>query len=236
MNCAELIFGAGCEETKAVLLPGWASDHRLLEACRFGAAYACARSFVPARYMESLERFAEAKRRITLVGWSLGGFAAVDLAARRSDLIERLVLVGLRRCYPAALLDELEQRLVEDRRGGLSEFYAGCFSADQGVQREAFEAGLMRAYLDEFSLEELVEGLAYLRGREIDPAAFPDCPVVFVHGTRDTVAPFAEAKALARGVAGGRLEAVRGVGHAVFPVGLIRGLVEGDARVSGPAR
>lgn len=69
----------------------------------------------------------------------------------------------------------------------LTNFIQRCFTKSQW---SVFESALGNIYLDAFSEDILLDGLTYLLGSgrlsTVDPKWF------FIHGQRDTIAPFSE--------------------------------------------
>jgi len=128
----------------------------------------------------------------------------------------RVVLVGIRRAYPAADISAVRESLLRDREACLSTFYAQCFFPARPTAYRRFRAGLQAAYLREMDGGALHEGLSYLEGARLSGETLPACPVAIVHGGKDVVAPFAEAERLAREGGNATFHPLPGAAHAAF--------------------
>ena len=213
MSCSEWTFEERGRARTLLLLPGWATDERVFGGVGAGFDRLLPPGFVTGPEVESgCERLDGAA---VVVGWSLGGFAAADFAARHADSVEKLVLIGVRRRYPREEIERVRRALTADREACLRRFYRECFLPAQREDFRRFRAELMPVYLDEMGTERLQEGLDYLEWAEIDPAALPAGKTVIVHGADDAVAPVEEARTLAA-EAGVELRVVDGAGHAAF--------------------
>ena len=222
-----------------VLLPGWATDGRIFEGVLPGVAAVTTGPLRPEGFSRRLAAFLDrtARGSVTVVGWSLGGFLAAEFAREHPDRVRRVVLVGIRRRYPAADLSAVRASLLRDREACLSSFYAQCFlpaqtTAMEGpVSRQAgmprvllprtpayrrFRGGLQAAYLREMDGGALREGLSYLAGARLSAGTLPACPVAIVHGEMDVVAPLAEAEGVARESGYATFHRLPGAAHAAF--------------------
>jgi len=71
--------------------------------------------------------------------------------------------------------------------------------------------------LDQFGVNELIEGLDQLGQENYSPETLSTLPnLVICHGTRDKIAPFTEAKTLAASVPSAQWVALKGAGHIPF--------------------
>jgi 3-oxoadipate enol-lactonase len=159
-----------------------------------------------------------------VLGTSLGGFVAQELAVVRPDLVDRLVLVctsyggrGPRAMSPGALADML----------GL-----GSFSAEAAA-RKALEAATGEAYRTEkpeefeqivrWRLADSPSAVSYYEqakaGARFDlsgDVGHITSPTLVIHGSEDRYVPAANAEALADAIPGARLRIIGGAGHLVF--------------------
>jgi len=197
------------------LLPGWATDARIFDGLDLPGDVISPRQPLTGD-IDSLAEFLQIAgcAPAVLLGWSLGGVAAARFTRRHPALVARLVLVGIRRRYPAAQIAEMRQALREDRARCLKDFYRQCFLPAQRDAYRRFHAMLEPAYLADFSDWELPAGLDYLERTALAPEELPPGTTI-VHGARDVIAPPAEAVRLA-GEAGAVLHLLPDVGHAAF--------------------
>lgn len=159
-----------------------------------------------------------------VLGTSLGGFVAQELALVRPDLVDRLVLVctsyggrGPQAMSPGALADMM----------GL-----GTFSAEAAA-RKALEAATGEVYRaekpDEFEqiihwrLADSPSAASYYEqakaGARFDlsgDVGHITSPTLVVHGAEDRYVPPANARALADAIPGAKLRVLEDAGHLVF--------------------
>jgi len=198
-----------------VLLPGWATDARVFAGLPLPGDVIRPRNLLTGDIDSLAEFLIEHKcAPVTLLGWSLGGFAAAHFARRYPSLVEHVLLVGIRRRYPAEQIEEMRRALQRDRARCLTGFSRQCFLPAQREEYRRFRATLEPAYLAEFAEAELLEGLQYLAAVTLEPEALPP-GVTIVHGAQDIIAPPLEAKRLAED-AGAALQVLPAAGHAAF--------------------
>jgi pimeloyl-ACP methyl ester carboxylesterase len=208
---------AGGSPPEVVLLPGWATDGRIFGTLFPGIAAVVAGPLRTEGFSDRLAAFlgGVARGPVTVVGWSLGGFLAAEFARRHPERVRRVLLVGVRRRYPAAAVEAVRASLARDRRACLSGFYAQCFFPSQMAAYRNFRAGLQEEYLREMDDAFLLPGLSYLSAATLSVSVLPRCPVTVVHGEKDVVAPASEAESLAR-ESGASFHLLQGAPHAAF--------------------
>jgi len=200
------------------LLPGWATDGRVFDGLFPGVPAVTTGALHPEGFAGRLASFLDRTARgpVTLVGWSLGGFLAAEFAREHPDRVRRVVLVGIRRRYPAADVEAVRESLLRDRAACLSGFYSQCFFPSQKAEHRRFRAKLQPEYLRVMNDATLLSGLSYLSRARIEAAGLPPCPVAIVHGEMDVVAPFAEAESVARESGTASFHLLPGASHAAF--------------------
>ena len=159
-----------------------------------------------------------------VLGTSLGGFVAQELALARPDLVDRLVLVctsyggrGPEAMSPGALADMM----------GL-----GAFSAEAAA-RKALEAATGDVYRAEkpeefekivhWRLADSPSAVSYYEqakaGARFDlsgDVGHITSPTLVIHGSEDRYVPPANARALAEAIPGAKLRVLEDAGHLVF--------------------
>jgi pimeloyl-[acyl-carrier protein] methyl ester esterase len=191
------------------------------------------------------ETLAPLTTRYHLLGWSLGGQFALDLAAAMPAGIERLVLVATTprflsgpgwRCgtLPASLA-RLAAQLRADPEAAVRAFMRlqvrGCAPRTAGRVLYRLHAALVRGGCA--APQALAWGLARLAEADLRPAlALVKKPALVIAGQLDRITPPAASRALARALPKGTYHALRGAGHAPFlsNPGRFASLVEGFLR------
>lgn len=163
----------------------------------------------------------------SIVGWSLGGMVALNLAARFPGRVRRLVLVaatpqfvageGWQDAIAAEVLEGFAARLREDRAATIRQFLA---LQVMGGTRERRLLAWLRSRLSDAPPPHpgaLQGGLEILRRASLLPLLDQvDRPVTLIHGDRDTLIPWTAAKALHDRLPEARLHVIPGAAHAPF--------------------
>jgi len=205
------------KEDQIVLIPGWGSDYRIFDSLDLNFNYLIPLNF---SFLDFEQRLFEAVKdkgmsKISLLGWSLGSFLAAEFSAKYPQIVDKLILVGIRRKYPAEQIDEIKSLLLRSKKGYLLRFYSQCFYDQEA--RLKLKNGLMKDYLEDFDLNFLLEGLDYLKAATID---FESLKVVkqikIIQGKEDKIAPLAEVKDIKNDLPQAEFISIKEAGHAVF--------------------
>jgi 3-oxoadipate enol-lactonase len=163
-------------------------------------------------------------RKAHVLGASLGGFVAQELALRRPDLVDGLVLVCT--SYGGRGPETMSPRALADMIGW------GSFSAE-GAARRGLETATSEAYRagHEEEFEQIVRwrladspSLAAYYGEAVAGSRFDvsgdvghiTSPTLVIHGSEDRYVPVANAAALAEAIPGAKLRVLGDAGHLVF--------------------
>lgn len=162
--------------------------------------------------------------RVHVLGTSLGGFVAQELALARPDLVDRMVLIST--SYGGRGVERMSARVMA------AMFGVGSFSPEGAVRRglKASTSTRYRAeHPDEFDRivgsrlafsPSLSSYLLQARaGANFDASGRVrgiDAPTLVIHGSDDRLVPVANARALAQAVPRSRLLILDGAGHLVF--------------------
>jgi 3-oxoadipate enol-lactonase len=163
-------------------------------------------------------------KKAHVLGTSLGGFVAQELALVRPDLVERLVLVCT--SYGGRGPESMSPQALSDILGW------GSFSAEGMVSRglETATSETYRAeHLDEFEqivdwrLSDSPSDMAYYEqaraGASFDlsrDVGHITSPTLVIHGAEDRYVPVANAAALAGAIPEAKLRVLDDAGHLVF--------------------
>jgi pimeloyl-[acyl-carrier protein] methyl ester esterase len=180
----------------------------------------------------TLDEFAAAVAGIlppdcSLIGWSLGGMVALQLAARFPDRIQRLILVattprfvtdaGWKHALAPEVLEGFAARLRADPTGTVRQFLA---LQVLGGEDERPTLARLRALLSAAPPPHpaaLEAGLAILRDASLLPLLDRITqPVTLIHGGRDTLIPWTAAEALRARLPQAHLHVLPGAAHAPF--------------------
>jgi pimeloyl-[acyl-carrier protein] methyl ester esterase len=175
------------------------------------------------------ETLAPITERYALLGWSLGGQLALDLAAALPAAIERLALIATTprflagpnwRCgTPRPLLARLAHRLHSEGERAVNDFMA-LQARGSAPRTTARVAAKLRTALSTHGAarpEALMSGLVRLRDGDLRPAlSLVRVPVLVMAGQRDRVIRPAASRALAAALPHARYVEVAGAAHAPF--------------------
>ena len=163
-------------------------------------------------------------KKVHVMGTSLGGFVAQELALLRPDLVDRLVLVGT--SYGGPGPESMSPQALSDMFGW------GSFSPEGGIRR-GLETATSETYRteheDEFEqlvswrladspsdaayYEQAMAGAGFDLSRDVGHIT---SPTLVIHGSEDCYVPVANAASLAGAISGAKLRVLDGAGHLVF--------------------
>lgn len=200
-----------------VLIPGWGTDYRIFDSLDLRFNYLLPLDFSPFAFEERLliELEKNSLKRVSLFGWSLGGFTAADFAYKYSSLVNELILVSIRRKYSFQELAAIRSQLIRSKEGCLRSFYSRCFFRKEELFYS--NSSLLENYREELDLNYLLEGLDYLEAREIRPGSLERVEnITIIHGDQDTVAPIQEARDIKESLPRAGFISIQGAGHLPF--------------------
>jgi len=204
-------------QTSIVLIPGWATDQRIFSSLALNFNYILPCGFYPAAFAQNLisELVRNKIKKINLFGWSMGGFLAAQFAAKFSNLVDKLILVGVRKKYKRKELLEIKGLLKKNKKAYLYKFYTQCFF--QKSQMQWFRQNLLKDYCDKMDLNYLLDTLNYLETLEIKPEFLKSIKQIkIIHGQDDKIAPIDEARAIKNELAQAEFISIKNAGHMVF--------------------
>jgi pimeloyl-[acyl-carrier protein] methyl ester esterase len=162
-----------------------------------------------------------------LLGWSLGGQVALELAAAEPQRVERLVLIAATPRFVAShdwpygmsstALRLFAQRLTSDRRRTVSEFLELQVRGSAAGERVLRELQAALVAHGETGLEALAAGLASLAQTDLRRRLGAIVqPALVLAGQYDRITPPQASRALAERLPGGRYAEFSRAGHAPF--------------------
>lgn len=179
-----------------VLIPGWATDWRIFDGLELDYNYLLATKLHASDFNRELLSQMDRHKisKVSVFGFSLGGFLAAEFACAYPEKIAKLILLGVRKCYDPQLLENIKRQILSARRTWLYKFYLNCFSKADAYSREWFRKNLLKEYLNKLSLDELIRGLDYLAGHALNLQALAKVGDIRIfHGRDDMIAPVKEA-------------------------------------------
>ena len=159
-----------------------------------------------------------------VLGTSLGGFVAQELALRRPDLVDGLVLVGTsygrggpETMSPWALADMIGLPSLNAEKAVRKGLVAATSEAYRAGRPEEFEQLVNWRLADSPSLsayyEQVRAGARFDVSRDVGHIT---SPTLVIHGAEDRYVPVANAAALAEAIPGAKLRVLDNAGHLVF--------------------
>jgi pimeloyl-[acyl-carrier protein] methyl ester esterase len=165
--------------------------------------------------------------RCSLLGWSLGGMAALDLALTLAGRAERLVLVSTTPRFmraadwphglPAEAVESFAALLETDYEATVREFLGLQAKGDEHARATLRELRQKLIAGGQPRLEALRAGLGILRTADLrDRLPRVAVPTLVIAGEYDRMTPPGAARELAANIHGARLELIARAGHAPF--------------------
>ena len=211
-------FPRGFADT-AVLIPGWASDCRIFAGLDLAFNYLLPVRLNFSDFEKELTRALEQNsiKKAHLLGWSLGGFLATELAIKNPSRIKELILLSIAREFDGNLLKDIESKIKKNKRAYLYKFYRDCFSAGDKAGWCWFKKNLLKDYINTMELDSLLAGLNYLSTVRLKLADASGIDRVRIfHGEEDRIMPFSDAARIRSEFGGVCFTALSGIGHICF--------------------
>lgn len=205
---------------------GWAATPSIWdaveprEACLY---YDANQSSRPSDLLAAIEQNCPPQEKLTVIGWSMGGLLALELAAARPEKIRSLILVSSTACFvqkenytaglPRAIVRQLKRRIQRDALTARRDFFRQMFTP---AEKEDCTKFLQQ----EPALQEtsaLLSGLDYLETRDLRPLLPKlQMPVQILHGSDDPICPITAGRYLAQHLPQAKLLELPGCGHVPF--------------------
>ncbi|MGB3083000.1 MAG: alpha/beta hydrolase [Candidatus Omnitrophota bacterium] len=207
------------KDRAAVLLPGWAMDHRIFEQLDIEYNYLVPVQFSSGDFFDKLaEAIRQQGQRTIVVGWSFGGLLAAHFTIIYPELVEKTILVSVKENYSQNEIDKMKEYLARNKTTYLKGFYRKCFSGQDAVEKDWFTSNLRDAYLREMDMSFLSSQLDFLKYNHMPVIGLREHlrKLVFIHGEKDAVIPLVEANALHKYLPGARFVTIKDAGHVPF--------------------
>jgi 3-oxoadipate enol-lactonase len=163
-------------------------------------------------------------KRTHVLGTSLGGFVAQELALSRPELVGRLVLVctghggrGSERMSPGAMGEMLGLGALSPKRAARRGLEGATSERYRAENPDEFERIVEKHLSDSPSAASYYgQALAGWRFDGSGEAGRIKSPTLVIHGSEDRYVPPSNARALAGAIPNARLRILEGAGHLVF--------------------
>lgn len=206
-----------------LLLPGFMNDETLWEKVRHHLETIGNLTFGDLSQERTIADMAKgvldrAPQRFALVGFSMGGYVAREMARVAPERVERLVLIATSARADTERQISAKAKAVEQVRRlgfrGLSRATIGSSLAAQNVQNKELIESI-------HAMGERLGGDVFLRQasqtRESDLTKLKDisCPTLIIASRGDALRSFDEAVELEEGIPGSKLVTIEGAGHMI---------------------
>jgi pimeloyl-ACP methyl ester carboxylesterase len=206
-------------ESVLCLIPGWATDERIFSKLELDYNYLVCKGSKPFSFEKDLLNSLDENSlpSISFLALSLGGFLAAEFAVNNPGIVDEVSLVGVRQKYPIAGLLDIEAKLKKSKKGYLYKFYEDCFFGGEASEWQSFKKGLLKEYVEDLRLNELLDGLNYLRQAELSASLLKNIKhLKFLHSSSDKIAPMDEVLELKSNIPNSCLVLMDGFGHIPF--------------------
>ena len=212
------LFNRGFKRAIA-LIPGWATDYRIFNTLDLNYNYLLPIEYYPFNFVKELRGALDRESidKISLFGWSMGGFLASDFASKNPDRVDKLILLSVQEKFKPHLLQDIKLKLKKNKRAFLYKLYFNYFSEADQEGLSWFKKRLLMSYIDELKLEGLLCGLDYLSKTQINPETLAGIKrIIIFHGENDKIAPLNEAQQLKSELPKAQFICLSGTGHIPF--------------------
>ncbi|MDP2928728.1 MAG: alpha/beta fold hydrolase [Candidatus Omnitrophota bacterium] len=201
-----------------LLVPGWATDWRIFVKLDIPFNYILPQNSSPGDFEEIIKSLPDRmkKSRISVLGWSMGGFIAADLVSRYPAIFDEVILVSIRKRYDKDRINHVRDCLRKNAKAYLYRFYGSLFSKTEKEHESWFKNSLLKEYLGNPDSLHLFDGLNYLVNRELKTNSLDGSKIIFVHGENDKIASLEEARLAAAKAPFAKFISIKGACH--FPL------------------
>lgn len=173
-----------------------------------------------------LAHYSQYRQPIDLIGWSLGGMLALQLAAEHPDKINNLILISSTPRFticenyfaglPVGIVKNLARKLLKNRRQAQLDFYQLMFAAQEQTINDTFivEQAPLLANLETAALQNGLNYLLQTDLRSLLPSIQVPCHIF--HGREDGICPPDAGQYLANHLPNATLTLIAGAGHIPF--------------------
>ncbi|MGQ9498982.1 MAG: alpha/beta fold hydrolase [Dissulfurimicrobium sp.] len=202
-----------------VLLPGWGFLSEIFLRLDLPFDYILPAMPIYGNISQGLYSFLRAFgiKSVSLLGWSMGAYQAIDFCLDYQELVSDLILVSLCSFFTKEEIWAQERELDAGLETAMIRFYRRAFLGQKEDYRW-FERELLDIHLSRMDLKGLKKGLDYLVSKDASDLFITQCinkrPRLF-YGAKDVISPFDPM--FFKGRAGDvRIEVIKSTGHLPF--------------------
>tara|TARA_B100000315_G_C14490383_1_gene547305 strand:+ start:401 stop:1078 length:678 start_codon:yes stop_codon:yes gene_type:complete len=200
-----------------VLIYGWAMDERIFSTLDLNFNYILPLSSIKNSFEKDLFDYLNENdfKDVSLLGWSLGSFLAVNFATQYQDLVDQVYLISIREKYDEDKIGQIKEMLKENKKAYLYSFYSECLNDCGAINW--FKKNLLKTYIKDFSLESLLKGLDFLKELSLDKEKLLKVKKLkIINGSLDRIAPLDEVLRWRKELGEVKFTVIDGCGHAPF--------------------
>jgi len=203
-------------ERSLVLIPGWSFCSDIFSPLNLSYNYILPKRPVYRDISTELHDFLLGRdiAKVSILGWSLGAWVALDFQAGYPDMIEAVYVISLPGAFDREEILSQLKALEADRCAAVKRFYRRCFLG-QYTDYLWFSSSLEESSIRQWDMHELRKGLMYLKlkGKTADLSGYAGTRMRIFHGEKDVIAPLDKVPEPPPGVA---IDVIPGAGHLPF--------------------
>jgi pimeloyl-ACP methyl ester carboxylesterase len=201
-------------ERSLVLIPGWGFCSDIFSSLNLSYNYILPKGPVYSDISIEIHDFLLSKdiASVSILGWSLGAYVALDFQAGYPDMIEAVYVISLRKTFKKEEILSQLKALESDRVVAMRQFYRRCFLG-QSADYKWFSIALEESSIGQWDMPGLRKGLRYLKGKTEDFTKCTGTHLRVFHGEKDVIAPIDEVPEPPPGVA---VDVIPCTGHLPF--------------------
>lgn len=175
-------------DSPIILIPGLGFEPEIF----LMASLSCQMLYAPGTPRENLlnelKELIKGTQGCHVLGWSLGGLLALELKRHMPKLVQKLILVAVRRHFDTMEIHQQIQATTADLPNYLRHLYKKCFVGQMHQYawfKDTFEQGL----LNRIRLKDVQWGLHYLASNPVKLEDINGEELLLCYGTKDLIAP-----------------------------------------------
>ncbi len=202
-----------------VFIPGWAFDCRIFAGLDLPYNYLFYNGQSIADFEGQLQKIIIERniQNLSFFGWSQGAFVACNFASKNPDIVNEIILSGVKKKYEKEGLEKIKKYLSRNAHVYLSRFYKQCFCKHEKDRYQWYRELFLKDYLNQFSPQVLTEDLDWMNKTAIEPKQLTNLKqITIIHGETDAIAPVEEAAEIADSLPSCRFISFEQTGHLPF--------------------